>query len=420
MGAGDFPECQGAHGIRLVSIPESEYSDYRYGAIFKAYKWDPQFGDRSTVSKKVVLLNSKTAHRLAAQAEALAQETMAVEEALPARPELVRKLGLPRSIRRAAEQISEYDRQIHVRLMRFDFHPTQEGWAISEVNSDVPGGLAESSVLPRMAARYFDGFVPFRSSTEALAEAFLKKVPVGGRIVFVHCTSYSDDRQVMECLSDCFREKGYRTVFAAPDHLRWENGYARLILEGEEGSVDGIVRFFPLEWMAELPRNCKWQGFFGSRTVSCNHPIAIFAQSKRLPLVWDSLGVEIPAWRELLPETENPRRFGTLPEGSIYKPALGRVGERISIREAISPKEYRKIERSARMYPKDWIVQKRFQSLPIQADTGELYHMCLGVFTVEEKFAGFYARVSPSLRIDASAEETPVLVGNNGRGVLDV
>ena len=36
------------------------------------------------------------------------------------------------------------------RLMRFDLHPTDEGWRLSEVNSDVPGGLNESSLFPEL------------------------------------------------------------------------------------------------------------------------------------------------------------------------------------------------------------------------------------------------------------------------------
>ena len=36
--------------------------------------------------------------------------------------------------------------------MRFDFHFTRDGWRISEVNSDVPGGLNESSGFERLMA----------------------------------------------------------------------------------------------------------------------------------------------------------------------------------------------------------------------------------------------------------------------------
>ena len=36
-------------------------------------------------------------------------------------------------------------------LMRYDFHPVKEGdWAVSEVNSDVPGGFAEASLMPEV------------------------------------------------------------------------------------------------------------------------------------------------------------------------------------------------------------------------------------------------------------------------------
>ena len=37
--------------------------------------------------------------------------------------------------------------------MRFDFHPTIAGWAVSEVNSDVPGGYNEATLLPVLFGR---------------------------------------------------------------------------------------------------------------------------------------------------------------------------------------------------------------------------------------------------------------------------
>jgi hypothetical protein len=39
------------------------------------------------------------------------------------------------------------------RVLRFDFHWTDQGWKISEVNSDVPGGYCEASDLPRLMVR---------------------------------------------------------------------------------------------------------------------------------------------------------------------------------------------------------------------------------------------------------------------------
>ena len=39
------------------------------------------------------------------------------------------------------------------RIMRFDFHPTLDGWRVSEVNSDVPGGFTEASRFARLVGR---------------------------------------------------------------------------------------------------------------------------------------------------------------------------------------------------------------------------------------------------------------------------
>ena len=34
--------------MRLISIPESKYLDYKVDLMFDAYKWDPQFLDNNT------------------------------------------------------------------------------------------------------------------------------------------------------------------------------------------------------------------------------------------------------------------------------------------------------------------------------------------------------------------------------------
>lgn len=397
------------NGPMLARIPADYYSEYRYKAIFEAYKWDPQVEDHNTVADHAVLLDRATACRLERWAEQLTEETMQMELALKGQPDLFRQLGYPRTVERAIGRMENYDPLKHVRLMRFDFHPTTQGWAVSEVNSDVPGGLAEASVLPAIAQRCFPGYAPHENTACHLLKAFQKRIKPGGRIAFVHCTSYADDRQVMQFLGDYFVKNGYRSLYAAPDHLVWDQKRAVSLIEGEEGPVDGIVRFFPLEWLANLPRHSDWGGYYDTVTPSCNHPISIFAQSKRLPLIWNLLGTEPAAWRALLPETCAPKP-GRMGDEWIYKPALGRVGEGISIREAMTAKEYAQIRKTVRRYPKDWIAQKRFESKPILSADGRPYHLCVGVFTVDGKAAGFYGRISPYPRIDARAKDIPLLV----------
>jgi glutathionylspermidine synthase len=339
---------------------------------------------------------------------------MLMEEALIHKPDLVKKLGLPREIIKAVKRLSTYKRDQNIRLMRFDFHPTTNGWAVSEVNSDVPGGLAEASVLPQIACRYFEGFEPRNHVGQRILEAFSDKVKENGTIAFVHATSYSDDRQVMEFLSDYFLAHGYKTVFAAPDHLIWREKKAFCIVEGNEGPLDGIIRFFPLEWLINLPRKSDWKGYYDCATASCNHPAAILTQSKRLPLVWDELGADISTWKSLLPDTHDPKASKPDDDGWIYKPALGRVGEGISIAEAISEKESKKIKKAVRRHPGHWVAQRRFTSQPLKDKNGEAYHLCVGVFTVNGKSAGFYGRISPYPRIDDRAKDIPVLVLKEG------
>lgn len=398
------------NSLRLVSIPDEKYTEYRYDVIFKAYKWDPQVGDHNTIAKHVVLMDQETAGQLETWAEQLSEETMLMEEALIRRPDLVKRLGLPRQLLKTLDRLSNYERDRNVRLMRFDFHPTEDGWAVSEVNSDVPGGLAEASILPQIACGYFEGYGPRRHIGESLLQAFSKKVEKNAAIAFVHATSYSDDRQVMEFLSDYFQENGYRTVFAAPDHIVWKDKKAICIIEGREGPIDGIVRFFPLEWMTNLPRRADWRGYFDCLTASCNHPAAILTQSKRLPLIWDETGIDVSAWQMLLPETRDPGAVRPQDGEWIYKPALGRVGEGISIKEAISEKERKRIEKAARSDHKDWVAQRKFVSRPLTDENGAVFHLCVGVFTVDGKSAGLYGRISPFPRIDDRAKDIPLLV----------
>ena len=400
------------HGLKLGAIPENAYSDYKYDVIFNAYKWDPQIGDQNTIAKNAVLMEPETASKLEQWAEQLSVETMRMEESLIHRLPLAGKLGLPKKIQAELHRLKDYDRGRNVRLMRFDFHPTENGWAVSEVNSDVPGGLAEASVLPGIASRHFDGYAPRGNVGETILDAWRDRIKKGGAVALVHATSYSDDRQVMQFLGDLFEHRGYRVLYAAPDHIRWVDRKAHSIIPGFSGELDGVIRFFPLEWLINLPKKTNWPGYFECQTPACNHATAILTQSKRLPLVWDELGVDVPVWKQLLPQTKDPKSLSLKnPDNDwIFKPALGRVGEGISIKGAETEKIIRSIEKSARRRPVDWVAQRMFKSCPLPGQDGQYWHLCIGVFTVDGKSAGFYGRAGLLPRIDANAVDIPVLV----------
>ena len=399
--------------MKLIPIPKEKYYDYKLNAMFSCYKWDPQFYDSNTLAKYVLVLSKEEHKELKELTEKIDRETRNAEEFLNKNQKFAKKLALPKKISKEIENMSNYDARKHIRLMRYDFHQTIENkWMVSEVNSDTPGGFAEATLLPELARSVIErpdlNFINFG---EILVKAISNKVKANGTIMLVHCTSFSDDRQVMQYLGDKLKTLGYKVIYGAADHLRFENKQAYSILDGNSEKVDGIFRFTPLEWLIEIkPKN--WGGYFDTETPSCNHPISIFAQTKRFPLVWNLLeknGIELSTWRKLLPETIEVCAAKNR-DGFIYKPACGRVGEKISIQEACKGNEYKNILKDVKRHPKQYLAQKKFISNPICAENGEKFHVCLGSYTVEGKHAGYYARISDIPRIDSYAADIPVFI----------
>ena len=403
--------------MKLVPIPNDMYNEYKLDVMLDCYKWDPQFCDNNTVAKYALVLSEKEHEELKLLTEKLIKETTEAENFLNKNLKYTKALEIPNKFRSDIKSMKNYNPDKHIRLMRFDFHPTLENkWAVSEVNSDVPGGFAEATLMNRKSLEYLSNENYYAISFgDFLVDAIKKKVRQGGRIMLVHCTSYSDDRQVMQFLGDKLSGMGYEVIYAAADQLKFENGKAISILNNREGEVDGIIRFSPLEWVADM-KTKNWHGYFDTETVSCNHPIAIFAQTKRFPFVWDLLeskGIDLSTWRELLPETleVNDKKVD---DKFIYKPVYGRVGENISIKEACKDDEYKKILKDVKRHPKKYLAQKKFNSRPLTNEDGEEFHVCIGSYGVENSHAGYYARISRSPRIDSYAADIPVLIEKEG------
>lgn len=398
--------------MKLVEIPKNKYDEYRLDIIFNCYKWDPQFLDNNTVAKYVLVLSKEEHEEVKRLTEAVDKETITAEEFINNNLEIAKPLALPKKIYKELKRMTNYDKEKHVRLMRYDFHPTNKGWEISEVNSDVPGGFAESSLMPEVAKNVLDNdqydFINFGNN---ITKAIKKKVKKNGNIMMVHCTSYSDDRQVMQFLGDKLAKEGFNIIYGAADHIHFKDKQAYSILDSKECELDGIFRFTPLEWLKDIKPK-YWDGYFDTITPSCNHPIAIFAQTKRFPLIWEDLeenGIDLTYWRKLLPDTKEVKDAKNL-KGYIYKPACGRVGEGISIKEACIDDELKDILKSVKKYPKDYLAQKKFKSIPLKGKDGKEHHVCLGSYTVDGKHAGYYARISNVPRIDSNAADIPVLI----------
>ena len=399
--------------MKLIKIQEDKYYDYKLQAMFDCYKWDPQFYNNCTLAKYALVLTKQENEELITLTTKLDVETRQAEQWLNKNKKVAKKLMLPRKILKQIKNMQSYDETKNIRLMRYDFHPSHDNsWVVTEVNSDVPGGFAESSLLPALARNIIgDKNLTYNSFGDRMVETINNKLKHKGTIMLVHCTCFSDDRQVMQFLGDTLKEQGYRIIYGAADHISFKNKKAYCILDNNYEEIDLIFRFTPLEWLIQMkPR--RWDGYFNTVTMSCNHPISIYAQSKRFPFVWQELkreGILMETWSSLLPETIETKNVGTK-EGFIYKPVYGRVGEKISIKEACKGDEYIKILKDVKKHPKQYLAQKKFESKPVLGDNDTKYHVCIGSYVIDGQHAGYYARMSLYPRIDSYAMDIPVLI----------
>jgi len=387
------PKKRSNMDIKLGTIPGDDFYDYRVDVMFDCYKWDLQSNEQGTISDKVILLSEEDNEFLKSSAINLFNETVKIEEAVKLNPELAIEMGISENM---AIELSncDYCPEKHIRYMRFDFHPTKTGWMISEVNGDTPAGFPEASLLPKKVEKYFNDYRQDTCFGEILLEKFVKKVDKGKTIAFLHDTHCVEDLQILHYLGDLFKENEYKVVYLGPENIQWENDLPK--------DIDVIMRYYPTEWL-EYVENFDWKQFINSNVIFGNHPVALFSQSKRLPVIWDKLNIDIPFWKKLLPETKCPTEIN-IEDDWIFKPAFGRVGEGISISDSISKEEEEDIINAVQEFPKQWVAQKMFESVPV-----EDLHICVGAYVADGKFAGYLGRTSKKTRIDGEASEVPVL-----------
>ena len=339
---------------------------------------------------------------LRTEAEALAAETLAAEQELLERPELQLELGMPAELVRVLQ--SGQPTPSAGRVMRFDFHWTNVGWRLSEVNSDVPGGYTEATHLARLVAAEVSNSSVTGDPTAALV-ASLSEVAAGAPVALVCAPGFMEDQQVVSHLACSLVEQGQAAELASVEQLEWQGGRARLA--GRE--IGAIFRFFQLEWLAKLRGDWRYL-VTGSLTRCANPGSAALTESKRLPLVWDRLRTQLPTWRRLLPET---RALADAPwasdDGWLLKSAYCNNGDTVSIRSALSRGAWMKRSWRARLQPSQWLAQRRFEVLPVFDEQGALFP-CIGVFVVNGRASGAYARMTRGPLIDFAAMDAALLI----------
>jgi len=387
----------------------------RLRAIFDYCKWDSQCGDAGVLAKFPLFLSVGTLHQLAELAEALAREALEAEKEILLEPELLMRLSIPTAVRNCLCAAREAKEAKHVRVMRFDFHYTTQGWLISEVNADVPGGYVEASGWNALfAAEQIRSVAPL-DPTREYAKAICASVAPGSLIALAHASVYSEDRQVMVHIGRELQRCGMRVCLINPQNLRWSDDRACLNTSFDSGTPALVVRLSPAEWLPRCGDSSVWGPWFGaSKTPLSNPGRALILQSKRFPLVWEALRSVLPTWRRLLPESRCPSHVrGIGDQEWVVKPAFGRVGEDVGMPGVTAADEFRRILVAARRKPEQWVAQRRFEVVPVPTDEGEVFP-CIGVYTIDGKFAGLYGRAARSPLVNENALDVAVLISKGG------
>jgi glutathionylspermidine synthase len=199
------------------TLPVENAALIRKAMALNFCKWDPQVGDVATLAPFPLVL--KEAHRkyLFRAAEQLTQELFAAEDEIAGNSQLLMQLSLPKKIRLLLSRLSPDQRaQRATRVMRFDFHFTAEGWKLSEVNSDVPGGFCESTAFTKLMANHFPQYKPTGEPAHVLTGKIAKLGTQGQRIAFVAAPGLMEDQQVVAYLASCLRPLGWEAYLANP------------------------------------------------------------------------------------------------------------------------------------------------------------------------------------------------------------
>jgi glutathionylspermidine synthase len=388
------------------ALDAATFARLRLRTIFECHKYDPQIEDVSLLTPFPLILKREAWRTLATLAEKLAAEVVAAERELVEKPHLHQQLGLPggviklwkQPVKRAAPD---------ARVIRFDFHLTPDGWRISEANVDTPGGYNEAGGFTRLMTEHYPDTEMTGDPAAMLALAVCEAVGPGARIGLLHPTSFAEDQQILRFLMPYLEREGMRATLASPAHIRWQNGRVHNLNGGE--TLDYFVRFFPAEWLPNLLNSSPWHDFFTRPAPPSTNPTTtLLTQSKRFPLVWDVLETPLPTWRDLLPETCDPRQV-KWDDSWVLKPAFGRVGEGILIPGVTGTKEAGKIRKQSKRYPDHWTAQRRFDATPFDTPAGQIYP-CIGVYTVNGRAAGTYGRWGANKITDSSARDIAVLV----------
>jgi len=398
--------------LRLAPpLPQSQLAEIKRYLHLTCNKWDTQVGDVSVIHEQPLVLPRHEWDWLCSAAERLALETIRAETILlEARREDLR-LGLPRPMWKLMLPIrrDQHPPDAFTRAMRFDFHPTKNGWRVSEINSDVPGGWTEASTLPVLYRSFYGDLAIPPSPLDAWIHS-MRRTANGKRVALLSAPGFLEDQQVIFAFMR--RLEGQKipcSVIHSPGALAWSSG-GSCSLRGTSEQIGAIVRFFQIEWLCRLPRKTGWKDLLKAGATPVTNPtVSAISESKRFPLTLNDPSA-FPAWQQLVPECRDPRDVApTEWDDWVLKKTYSNAGDEIHLCGALGKNDRSIVLRKALQKPLNWIAQRRFETLPVESVHGML-RPCVGVFVVDGKAAGAYIRLSESQVTGGAARESAMFI----------
>jgi len=352
--------------------------------------WNAYVDGRLSALADPVRLPKRELEELATLAERFARLLEKTIDVVLREPALLSFYGFPPLLRRMIESES---RRLPIALARYDAFRTPGGWRFSEFNCDVPGGVHEGAGLNDLIGGDRSRFRVVELLTESLCRETVRPT-----VAVCYASGYAEDLEQCQFLRREWNRVGIRAILCNPENLVWNGRDLRAF--GER--IDIVYRFFPVEWLAEVQNFAELLSAARSGGLPMiNGFTAMIPQSKKTMALWheriDLFDADEQALiRSHVPRTETFRvaeldRYRRDRDRLVVKRQFGRIGEEVLMGSHCTDEEWADWLGWPASEPEQWIVQERFDNLPIDVD-GETIYGCFGPYVVDGRFAGLYNR----------------------------
>lgn len=424
------PEAEAAGAdIRVVALPSADplQSPWLGRELVEKYLiFDAFVAGERRVDLHPLLLSPRL-HAAAMQAATAVVRAIGAVAALAHADAAEReRYGLPASVMRLAA--AAHAAGDDAALMRVDLLLGADGrFRACELNADCPGGHNEATGLPRLAqsAGFWQGLNPttvLAELTARLAALADRPGPGRGTVALLYATAYAEDLQVCALIERALRERGVHTRRCPATAPRWQGD---AVYVGPT-PVAALYRFFPMEYM-DGQRNLEGliAAVASRRLKTLSSFSHIYSQSKlAFARGWALRDRLAPADALALAEhTPQSCEFAELPAQQlqaeraqwVLKRALGRVGDEVFVGALLTDEDWASLcaaVQAAVTGPAQerWIAQRFVPQKAIATPFGEML-VTLGVYVLDGRFVGYFARLSPQSHVSHDALCLPVFVG---------